>query len=68
MRSGRLGSDTAGLDGPRSKNQLFSGASLLCALGGRRDTERPRSFKDLGPCIIAPRFAHTAEHSNLGTT
>ena len=32
MRSGRLGSDTAGLDGERSKNQLFSGASLLCAL------------------------------------
>ena len=68
MRSGRLGSGTAGLDGERSKNQLFSGASLLCALGGRRNAERPRSFKDLGPCIIAPRFAHTAEHSNLGTT
>lgn len=32
MRSGRLGSDTAGLDGERSKNQLFSSASLLCAL------------------------------------
>ena len=32
MRSGRLGSGTAGLDGEHSKNQLFSGASLLCAL------------------------------------
>lgn len=28
----RLGSDTAGLDGPRSKNLRFSGTSLLCAL------------------------------------
>lgn len=32
MRSGRLGSDTADLAGPRSKNLRFSGASLLCAL------------------------------------
>lgn len=45
MRSGRLGCGTAGLDGPRSKNQLFSGASLLCALGERRNAQTPKIFQ-----------------------